>query len=319
MYSLVIPVYKNEESISQLIFALEGMNNKLGNQLEVVFVVDGSPDQSYALLKAQLPQASFTSQLLLLSRNFGSYAAFRAGLEKARGQFFAIMAADLQEPPELIIEIFECLSKSPIDIAFAQRLGRKDPLAQKMFAKLFWFIYKKAILKDMPAGGVDIFGCNLVFRDHLLKLNELNSSTVGLAFWLGFRRKFIGYQRLERQHGKSAFSWGRRIKYSMDSSFAFSDIPIKLLYFIGIAGISISFLLGLIIIGAKISGAIPVPGYAATIITIVFFAALNLMGLGIIGSYVWRAFENTKSRPQSVVMSALEFCKSDLIIEKMSA
>ncbi|MEO8400827.1 MAG: glycosyltransferase family 2 protein [Gammaproteobacteria bacterium] len=311
MYSLIIPVYKNEGSIPLLLAAINDINQKLDGQLEAVFVVDGSPDQSYALLKNSLPQASFRSKLLLHSRNFGSYAAIRAGLEIAEGQYFAVMAADLQEPPELIVEFFQTLTSEAIDVAFGVRRSRKDPLLQKIPAKIFWFLYKKLVNTDMPPGGIDIFACNLQFRNQLLVLNELNSSLVGLAFWLGFRRKMVAYDRIEREHGKSAWSFKKRLKYATDSLFAFSDFPIKFLYLIGVAGIALSIVSAFSVILAKIYGIIPVPGYARTTITIVFFAALNSMGLGIIGSYVWRAFENTKLRPQSIVMSVLKFNLAD--------
>jgi glycosyltransferase involved in cell wall biosynthesis len=306
MYSLVIPVYKNEASIPRLIEALQTMNKVLENHLDVTFVVDGSPDHSYALLKQSLPSASFHGNLLLLSRNFGAYAAIRAGLEVAKGPFFAVMAADLQEPPELIIQIFKSLTTEPVDIAFGIREGREDPWHQKIPAKLFWRFYKM-VQKEMPSGGVDIFGCNLQFRNQLLMLEELNSSLVGLAIWLGFRRKLITYRRLKREQGKSQWSIRKKIKYATDSLFSFSDLPIKFLYLIGTLGIGLSIFSAISVLFAKLSGTIPVPGYAATLITIVFFAALNAMGLGVVGSYVWRAFENTKLRPQSIVMSSLEF------------
>ncbi len=307
MYSLIIPVYQNEASIPALLVVLEKMHGTLNHQLEVVFVVDGSPDQSYALIKEGLQQVSFSAKLLLLSRNFGSYAAIRAGLEAATGNLFAVMAADLQEPPTLIVEFFHCLQSEPIDVVFGKRQGRQDPPLQRLLAKTYWYFYKKIILKEMPPGGIDIFGCNLPFRNQLLLLNELNSSLIGLAFWLGFKRKMIGYQRLQRQHGKSAWNLAKRIKYAMDSAFAFSDLPIKLLYVIGVSGIMLSVLSAFIVLIGKMLGTITVPGYTGTIIIIGFFAALNSMGLGIIGSYVWRAFENTKSRPHSVVMSQINF------------
>lgn len=307
MYSLIIPVYKNQESIPSLIDVVELLNQKLDNALEIIFVVDGSPDLSYALLKDLLAHVGFKSKLLLLSRNFGSYAAIRAGLEVAEGPFFAVMAADLQEPPELILEFFKLLKTEDIDVTFGIRKNRHDPLLQKIPAQMYWYLYKILVQKDMPQGGIDIFGCNLRFRNQLLQLNELNSSLVGLALWLGFKRKLVSYERLGRQHGKSAWGFRKKIKYAMDSSFAFSDLPIKLLYTLGVTGILLSIFLTMAVILAKVIGIIPVPGYAATIITIVFFAALNSMGLGIIGSYVWRAFENTKLRPHSVVMSLTEF------------
>lgn len=306
MYSLIIPVYKNEASIHRLLEALQAMNTELENRLNVTFVVDGSPDSSYALLKENLPQVNFHSKLLLLSRNFGAYSAIRAGLEAAEGPFFAVMAADLQEPPELITQIFKSLSSEPIDVAFGTREGREDPLSQKIPATLFWRFFKM-IQKEMPPGGIDIFGCNLQFRNQLLMLQELNSSLVGLAIWLGFKRKFISYRRLKREEGKSEWSLRKKIKYATDSLFSFSDLPIKFLYLIGVLGIGISAICGVSVLFAKLSGAIQVPGYAGTLITIVFFAALNSMGLGIIGSYVWRAFENTKLRPQSIIMSTLVF------------
>ena len=307
MYSLVIPVYKNITSLPSLLQLLENLNTHLDKSLEVVFVVDGSPDDSYAFLKSHLPVCAFKSQLLSLSRNFGAYAAFRKGLEAARGKFFTVMSADLQEPPELILEIFKCLRTEPVDVTFGIRKSRKDPLLHKIPAKFFWYFYQKFVQSDMPPGGIDVIGCNGHFREQLLLLNESNSSIVGLAFWLGFKRKFITYQRLERQHGKSAWNFGKKLKYAMDSSFAFSDFPIKLLLFIGVVGIVTSCVAAVSVFIGKIYGVIQIPGYAATIITFVFFAALNSMGLGIIGSYVWRAFENTKIRPQSIVMSNEEF------------
>src|SRR6185312_9186869 len=181
MYSLIIPVYKNEESIAPLLHVLKDLNQKLQNQLEIIFVVDGSPDQSYALLKEKIPHSGLKAKLLLLSRNFGAYAAIRTGLAAAEGAYFAVMAADLQEPPELVLEFFNCLTTEDVDVTFGIRQSRCDPLRQKIPAQLYWYLYKKFVQKDMPAGGIDIFGCNLQFRNQLLQLSELNSSLIGLA------------------------------------------------------------------------------------------------------------------------------------------
>lgn len=306
-YSLIIPVYNNADSIPNLMQCIANINHQLNNQLEVVFVVDGSPDQSFTLLKNSLPEANFTSQLILLSRNFGAFSAIRAGLKAASGNYFAVMAADLQEPPELITQFFSILTQEPVDVVFGIRKNRCDPFMQKILAKTYWLLYKKLIISDMPPGGTDIFGCNTIFKEHLLALQELNSSLIGLAFWLGFKRKMIPYERRERSSGKSAWGLKKRIKYALDSSFSFSDLPIKLLLLIGVLGVLFSTLATIMVMAAKLSDTIQVPGYTATIITIVFFAALNSMGLGIIGSYVWRAYENTKARPQSIIMSSMSF------------
>jgi len=176
-----------------------------------------------------------------------------------------------------------------------------------MAATLFWWLYRRFVQPEVPPGGIDVFACNRAFRDHLLEMRETNTSLVGQIVWLGFRRKLIPYRRLPRRHGTSAWSFSRKLKYLLDSLFAFSDFPIRALTWAGAAGLAISIVLALIVLVAKITGAIDVPGYAATVLTIIFFAALNSFGLGIIGSYTWRAYENTKGRPQAAVLRAKSY------------
>lgn len=309
--SVVIPVYRNEGSIVPLIAALAEVartaRKDFACALEVVFVVDGSPDNSYAILAQALPAAPFASQLLLHSRNFGSFAAIRTGLHAASGQYFSVIAADLQEPPDLVLQFLEKLAAGTCDVVVGCRENRQDPLLTRMTSNLFWKLYKKFIIHDIPEKGVDVFGCNRTFRDRLLALEESNSSLVGLIFWLGFRRAEVTYERRLRQHGKSAWTLKKKINYLLDSVFSFTDLPIKLLGLFGLLGIIASVLLGSIILLAKVLGDIPVPGYAATVLTVLFFGALNSLGLGIIGAYAWRAFENTKGRPLAVTMLEQKF------------
>ena len=306
-YSLVVPIFKNEASIPDLLRALEDLNEKLDRDLEVVFVVDGSPDRSAELLHEGLPGCSFAARLVLLSRNFGAFAAVRAGLAEARGRSFAVMAADLQEPPELILSFFRALDTEPVDVAIGTRESRSDPALSRWSSRLFWGAYRRFVQSEMPSGGIDVFACNLVFRDRLLELDESNSSLVGLLFWLGFRRVLIPYERRARRHGSSAWTLSRRLRYLSDSVFAFSDLPIRLLVLAGALGVMLSLGLSALVLAARLGGWIEVPGYAATILIVSFFAALNLLGIGIVGSYVWRSFENTKRRPQTVIMSKFDF------------
>lgn len=307
MYSLIIPVYKNEASIPELLEVVTRLNAHLDRKLEVVFVVDGSPDRSYELLRQSLPTQAFASQLLGLSRNFGSIAAIRSGLAHAHGPFFAFMAADLQEPPELIEEMFSALRDGSVDITIGTRTERDDPLLSRWASSVFWRLYRRFIQREVPAGGVDVFGCNRAVRDQLVAIREANTSLVGLLFWVGFRRKFIPYACSKRQHGKSGWTLRRRFTYLMDSVFGFSDLPIRLLMLAGILGLTFAITMSVLVLAARLSGLVEVPGYAATALLITFFAALNSFGLGLLGSYVWRAFENTKGRPESIVMEAQSF------------
>lgn len=302
-YSVVIPVYKNEASIPRLLQALTGMNQALNGDLEAVFVVDGSPDQSYVLLRNEVDKLDFPAQLLAHSRNFGSFPAIRTGLMAARGEYFGVMAADLQEPPELLVSFFMALGADECDVAIGTRIGRNDPLMSRLASALFWGLYRRLVVPEMPEGGVDVFGCNCAFREQLLKLEESRSSLIALIFWLGFRRKFVKYERQIRHEGKSAWTLSKKIDYMMDSIFAFTDYPIRLLIRIGAIGSLLTVLLATIVLIARLAGAIEVPGYAATIIAVLFLGALNLFGLGLVGTYAWRGYENSKQRPLAVVAS----------------
>ena len=310
MLTLVIPVYKNESNLPDLLAAIEQLNRdvaKDGSDFECVFVIDGSPDRCYEILREQLPQAGFKSQLVLLARNFGSFAAIRTGLQVGRGDRFAVMAADLQEPPSLVLEMDKALKNDEADVTIAVRNGRADPFLNRLPAELFWGLYRRFVIKEVPPGGVDVFGCNRAFRDQLLLLEERHSSLVAQLFWLGYRRKYIEYTRQERVHGKSAWTLKKKLNYLMDSVFSFTDLPVRLLTRVGGLVTGLSAVLGLLLILLRICGLITVPGYTATILTIVFFGALNMFGLGIIGIYAWRTYENTKARPLHIVLRQHEF------------
>lgn len=300
MLSLIVPVYGNEGSLPELLAAVTRLNDSLGGEFEAVFVIDASPDNCYMLLRKQLPQQAFRSQLVLLSRNFGSFAAIRMGLQFAQGQRFAVMAADLQEPPELVLQMDAILRRDEADVVVGVREGRNDPLSSRLMSGAFWWLYRKYVMADIPPGGVDMFGCNRDFRDTLLTLEERHSSLIGQLFWVGYRRKIVGYTRLERQHGKSGWTFKKKWKYLMDSVFSFTDLPIKLLIRIGAIGTAFVAALGVVVMAARLNGLIDVPGYAMTILTIALLGSMNLLGLGIVGVYAWRTYENTKQRPNAI-------------------
>lgn len=314
MYSVVVPVYHNAELLPELVDDLAEVDRiireRFGIPLEVVFVVDASIDESFELLEQLLPKAPFSSKLVLHARNFGSFAAIRTGLKTATGPYFGMIAADLQEPPELLVSFLTNLVTNENDIVVGTRIARDDPLASRLFADLFWRFYRAVVLAEIPAGGVDLFGCNQEVRNELLGLEEANSSLVGLVFWLGFRRKEVSYERRARKYGKSAWTFRKKFKYLVDSIFAFTDLPIRLLTLSGVVGVTISAIFGLIVLAARLLGKIDAPGYAAIILTVMFFGALNMMGIGIIGAYVWRSYENTKRRPQAVVRQFRTFSGS---------
>lgn len=306
-YSLVIPVYGNEANIPPLLEALSGLAGTLGPGFEVVFVVDGSPDRSHALLRDALPAAPHRSQLVALSRNFGAFPAIRTGLGLARGRYIAVMSADLQEPPELVLDFFRELEQGEYDVAFGVRTARDDPWPAALMSRVFWWFYRRMVMRDVPEGGVDIFALRDGFRDELLGLEESNSSLLAQLFWLGGRRLMVDYRRRRREHGTSAWTLAKKFRYLSDSVFSFTDLPIKAMLVLGAAGLAGAGVLGAITLVAKVSGVIPVPGYAGMLLAILFFGALNMFGIGIVGTYAWRAYENTKRRPLSLIQSRITF------------
>ncbi len=306
-YSLVIPVYKNEDSIELLISTLSQLNKDLGGELELVFVIDGSPDRSQELIEKLLPSSHIQAQVLASSRNFGAFSAIRMGLEAARGTSIAVMSADMQEPPELVKEFFQALDSEEFDIVFGVRSSRDDPWSSTVASQTFWWFYQRFVEPDCPVGGVDMFAMTSSFRDHIVEMREANSSLLGLLFWLGGRRKFVSYHRKAREHGKSAWTLQKKITYLLDSVFAFTDLPVRLMMFIGALGIVLALLLAMVIFTCRLVGVGVVPGYAGTMLTIIFFGALNLFGLGVVGNYSWRSYENTKRRPLNIIANRKSF------------
>ena len=299
--SLVIPVYRNAETIAPLIDALIELSRTLGPHLEIVFVIDGSPDDSAERLIEGRKHLPCPSKIAFHSRNFGSFMAIRTGLELSGGDHLAAMAADLQEPPELIVSFFDRLEKDEADIIFGQRIGRDDPPLRAFVSNLFWWAYRQLVLPDIPRGGVDLFACNRRVRDEILQIAEPNSSLIAQLFWVGFRRSFVPYVRRRHEHGKSGWSYSRRLRYMMDSVCSFSDAPIQFVLGLGLFGCAVSVVLGITTFFARVAGLIHEPGYASLFLVILFFGSAILVAQGIVGSYVWRAFENTKKRPLRII------------------
>jgi glycosyltransferase involved in cell wall biosynthesis len=301
MFSIVIPVYRNEPTIDALVERLEALQPQLPGDLEAVFVVDGSPDQSHEVLRKRLARSTLQAQLLEHSRNFGAFVAIRTGLAQARGDYVGVMAADLQEPPELMIGFFDALYRDVADVVVGRRNSRKDPAASARLSALYWRVYRAFVVKDLPVGGVDVFAVKRDVVEQLVRMQESHSSLVGLLYWVGFKRLEMPYDRLERPEGKSAWTFRSKFKYMTDSVFSFTDIPIRLLTIVGAVGTFLTVVAAAVVLGAWMLGRIAEPGYTPLMLAVLFSSFIVLMGLGVVGSYVYRTFENTKGRPMSVV------------------
>lgn len=301
-YSIVVPVYNNERSLARVVERLRQVQKTLGVDVEGVFVVDGSPDSSASVLNVLLQQGGIRSQLIVLSRNYGALAAVRAGLDASRGAVVAIMAADLQEPEELYIDFYRACSGDAY-VAIGRRETRADPGFQSLLARMYWAVFRRLVVREIPPGGVDVFAARRQVVDELVRLPEAHSSIVGLLYLVGFPRHEILYHRAARDEGRSSWSLRKRLRYLFDSIFAFTDLPIIAITTVGFVGSVGSIAVATVVFVGWLLGKIAVPGYTPLILAVTVMTSLMLFSLGVIGSYVWRTYEHSKQRPRWIPMS----------------
>lgn len=319
MLSLLIPVYNNRDSLPRLLEEVGALAARVPEPMEVVFVVDGATDGSLAFLASHLPAWQVPSRLVELSRNFGSFAAIGAGLEHASGEHLAVMAADLQEPPELVLEFQRLLASGEADVVLGVRTGRADPFWSRWLSESFWRVYRRFVVREMPPGGVDVFGCTRQVRDRLVALTEAHTNLMALVLWLGFRRAFVPYERRRRQEGRSGWTLGRKLRYAIDSVFSFTDLPIRLILLLGVLGTAFAAVAGLTVFVMWSLGRIPVLGYTPLMLVITFFGGLTALGLGIVGQYQWLSLQNTRRRPSFIVKASRAFAGQPRMAERNSS
>jgi len=305
--SVIIPVYNNRDSLGELVGALSWVQNELDITMEVVFVLDGSPDDSHSQLLKLVPLQGISVQILTLSRNFGSFAAIREGLRVARGAQIACISADMQEPPSMLRDFYLELTSGDFDVVVGKRISRSDGFISNTISRFFWNLFRKFVSDEVPYGGVDVFAINRKVVNRVNLLDEQNTSLVGLLYWVGFQRSVVEYERIKRKHGKSGWTFRKKIRYFEDSIFSFTNLPIVALQVIGGLGIIFSFIVAITVLMFWLNSSIAIPGYTPLIITILGSTSSILLGLGIVGSYTWRAYENTKNRPGAIISSHQEY------------
>ena len=304
--SIVVPVYKNEGSIDQLLRRINEISAAVSGMVEAVFVVDGSPDNSLDALRSKLPMAGFDAKVLLLSRNFGAFSAIRAGLREARGDATVVMAADLQEPTSLITNMLGIVQRDEADVAVGVRQSRKDGVVSRTLSAVFWKIFNRVSSLELPRGGVDIFALSRSARETLNTFEESSTSLIGLIYWMGFRRQEVPYHRVERRVGKSSWSLQKRINYAKDSITAFSEFPLTLFLWSGAIGAVVSLVFALIGAYQYMFTSDHQSQREITAIGLLFVASYLMAGLGMLGTYLWRVGDNVRNRPDSITWKKWE-------------
>lgn len=300
LLSVVIPVYFNEESLPILYERLIKVAGDLKRaSFEFIFVDDGSGDGSFNILE-RFSETDSRVKIVKLSRNFGSFVACLAGLSYAKGDCAAIIAADLQDPPELLIRFYEKWEGGS-KIVCAVRESREDNKIKILFSKIYYYFLKLIAIKEMPSGGFDSALIDRKVMDILVNTKEKNTTLMGQILWTGFNRDIIYYCKKERRHGKSKWTLSKKIKYFIDSFIAFSYFPIRAISLSGILIAFLAFLFGTYTILQKIFFGVAVQGFTTLIVVILFTSGVQMLMIGVVGEYLWRNLDETRKRPVFIV------------------
>ncbi len=301
--SVIIPVYFNEESLHETYSVLKKVliENSARFEHEIILVDDGSKDRSYTVMQ-EISAGDDSVKLVKLSKNHGSYVAILSGMNFASGDAMMYMAADLQDPPELIARMYdEWIKGNKKDIVLCVRKSRTDPFLSRVFSAVFYKIFRALVLPDYPKKGFDLFMINKEQAKILIDMDEKNSHLTVQIIWLGFGRRYIEYHRMERKHGKSRWSFFKRLKLAFDTFFGFSARPLRIASLLGMLVWVPAFLLALYIIIRKLALGSPLFGFPALMAAIFATGGLILLSIGIIGEYLWRNFDATRNRPTFIV------------------
>lgn len=295
MLSVIIPVYNEEAVLDELIRRTIPAIESFTTDYEIIFTDDGSTDGSLKKLLS-FREKNPKIKILSLSRNFGHQAAYTAGLEHAAGDLIAMMDADLQDPPELLIEMYRKITVEGFDAVYGRKIGRKGKKRRNFFMCLFHLIFKNIaeISNIENAGNFSIMTRKVV--EALLSMREKIRYLPGMRSFVGFRQGYVDYVRDDRYTGKPKMSTGKLFRLAGDAIFSFSRLPIRLCFILGLTGVIIFLAAGIYVIIAKILN-FAIPGWSSILLSIYFLGSIQLVFLGIIGEYVYRNYKESQNRP----------------------
>lgn len=298
--SVVIPVYYNADNLPPLYADMkEKLLDRIDFDYELIFVDDGSGDNSYQVMQ-QLARQDEHIRLFRLSRNFGSDAAVLCGLCQATGDCAVVKAADLQEPTEMLLDMYHRWQEG-CNVVLAVREGREESKAQEFFADLYYSITRKFALPNMPKKGFDVFLLDRKVIEVLRRMDEPNSALDGQILWSGFTTGTVTYVRRERKIGKSRWTLKKKIRLVMDTLFSFSTVPITFITGLGVLSVLGSLIWAIDALVSKLRGSIHVTGWTMMFIFQLLSFGIIMMTLGLLGNYLWRTFDASRRRPPYLI------------------
>lgn len=296
--SMVVPCY-NEEGNVDLFYkeVVKTFSNKEFDY-EIIFVNDGSTDETLIRLKDIASYAKENIKIINFSRNFGKEAGMYAGLKESNGDYVAIIDADLQQHPSIVVEMLNILEGNPeYDSVAAYQEKRKDPFLRRIFSNLFYKIINKISDVEFVPGASDFRLLNRKMVNAIIEMNEYYRFSKGIFSFVGFNTYYMPYNADKRASGESKWSFWKLFKYAIDGIVAFTTAPLRIATIIGIIISAFAFIYFIVLIVQTLALGIDVPGYASTIGTVLLLGGIQLFALGIIGEYLGRTYVETKRRP----------------------
>lgn len=298
--SVVIPVFNDEEVLEELYRRLKPVIDQLTDVYEIIFVDDGSTDNSYSNL-LKLYEKDINIKIIKLAKNFGQPNSTSAGLEAASSEIIILMDSDLQDRPEDIPKLVDALLKNDVSMAISRWISRKDPLFKRVVSMLFNYVLGKITsIKRLPNLGL-FRAIRKDIIDEIKKIPEKTGTTIGLLYWSGFKYVTVDLERDSRFAGKSGYNLSKMFKLAFDLIFSYSLFPIRISSIIGVVFSISGFLYGGYLIYNKILGDRVIPGWTSIVVLILFISGLQFILIGILGEYIGRIYLETKGRPKYVI------------------
>jgi polyisoprenyl-phosphate glycosyltransferase len=305
VYSIVIPVYNEEESLPELYLQLTALIDRLDGEAEVLLIDDGSSDDSCSIM-VKISNHDPRFKVLELSRNFGHQIAITAGMDASSGQAVIIMDADLQDPPEVVLEM-AAKWRDGYDVVYGVREERENETwFKRVTAALFYRLLRKLTDLNIP---VDVGDFRLVDRkalDAFRSLREHNRYIRGMFSWIGFKQTGVRYRRLGRFAGTTKYPFKKMLKLALDGVLSFSVIPLRLALHFGLLMSALSFVAGLWALGARLWGTV-YPGWTSVVLLVTFLGGIQLALFGVLGEYIGRIYDEVRNRPIYLVRNAHGF------------
>ena len=301
MISLIVPCLNEEKALPIFYKEVTSVMQTVAAEYELLFINDGSTDETERILK-EFAEQDHRVKYLSLSRNFGKEAAMFAGLSNAHGDYVAVIDADMQDPPELIPQMLELLQSGKYDSVATRRVSRNgEPPVRSWFAKQFYGLINKISDVDIVDGARDFRMMKREMVDAVLALSEKNRFSKGIFGWVGFRTCWLPYENVERTAGKTKWSFWKLFKYGLDGIISFSHTPLDVASWFGLIMTAISFFFVVLIVVRRLLFGDPVAGWASTACIIIFIGGIQLLCLGIIGRYLAKTYMEVKNRPHFIV------------------